>query len=107
MSSVASTDETTAVTMDACWADQKAASTDAPWVGQMDASTAAHSAARLAVRWVASTVVMWAAGMVRVWAAYSADRLDGLMVASKAETTAVRRDTLMVALMCLSHGFCF
>ena len=55
---VASTDETTAVTMDEYWADQTAASTDALRVGQKDASTVADSAARSAVRWAASTDVM-------------------------------------------------
>ena len=44
--SVPTMDETTVERRDACWAGQKAALTDVPWVGQTDASTAVHSEAR-------------------------------------------------------------
>ena len=43
-----------AVTMEACWADRKAALTDAMWVDQMELSTAGYSAARSVACSVAS-----------------------------------------------------
>ena len=59
--------ETTAATMDACWAGRRAASTDATWVGQTGASTAGHSAARSAVHLVDSMAVMMVGTMDACW----------------------------------------
>ena len=65
--SAVSMGETTAGTMDACWAEQRAASTDATWVGLTAASTAGHSAARSVVCSVASMEQMRAAQMDACW----------------------------------------
>ena len=94
--SVASMGETTVATMDAYWAGQKAALTDAPWVGETDKTMADNSAVSKAATWV---VQMEQRSVERTVAALMdaswVDRKEGLT----AVYSAARWDVLWVAQM--------
>ena len=70
------------------------------WVGQTDALMAgylaAHSAARSAECWVASTAVMWVAQMDICWAESRADLKDTTLAVLLAIATVVWTEGMMV-----------
>ena len=94
--SVASMGETTVATMDAYWAGQKAALTDAPWVGETDKTMADNSAVSKAATWV---VQMEQRSVERTVAALMDASWVAPRDASRAECSAAQTVVMWVAQM--------